>query len=247
MLTVRILGRYVLVAKQQEFQIFSIPEHSPEHGFNGPVDLLASLQWDSPAREIVIFARDELGRDASPSSSQSWPMETVTVLLRETNEGFNTLKQYDFLPNVNRRYIPGTKSILPCIIPTECTRVIPVAPSCCSLSVWPSGKGCWVQTDNVEAKHTEYFARCIMGFNVVSPRQAQALQAEHGDKLARGPGPHPGANVVHLCDGPLYARRCDMSHILHKRYALKSADLEDVIGRLAIGDKDGKIEVLDYA
>ncbi|EKM54201.1 uncharacterized protein PHACADRAFT_257879 [Phanerochaete carnosa HHB-10118-sp] len=246
-LAVKIIGKYVLIARQQEFQLFAIPRHSPELGMEKTVELIATFHWDSPAREVVIIARDNLARNAPSTPSKSWATGTVTILLREANEGFNTLKQYDLLPNIDRRPSPGPKTVLPFVLPSGCTRAIPVAPSCCGLSVWPSGRGFWVQTDNVEANHTKYPARCIMGFDVVSPRQAQEISAEHGDKLACSPGVHLDANIVHFCDGPLYARRCDMSHILRKRYALKSADLEDVIGRLAIGDKDGKVEVLDYA
>lgn len=247
MLTVKIIGQYVLVARQQEFQVFSLPDHSPEHGIKGPAELLATFHWDSPAREVVIAVRDESKRDVTAPPSKSWPSGAVTVLLRENNDGFNMLKQYDFLPNADGRPSAGTKATLPFVLPSGCTRVVPVAPSFCGLAVWPSGRGFWVQTNNVETNHMQFPARCVMGFDIASPRQAQAISTERGDKLPPLPEVDLNANIVHFCEGPLYARRCDMSHILRKRYALKTVDLEDVIGRLAIGDKDGKVEVLDYA
>ena len=51
---------------------------------------------------------------------------------------------------------------------------------------------------------------------------------------------------LHVCEEAVYARRCDMSEIMWRKYMLTCADLEDTVGRLAVGDRAGKVIVMDY-
>lgn len=66
------------------------------------------------------------------------------------------------------------------------------------------------------------------------------------EKGVKQPGVVEGANEMYLCQREVYARRCDMSEIICKRYALMAADIEDAVGRVAIGYRHGWVEVLDY-
>ena len=51
---------------------------------------------------------------------------------------------------------------------------------------------------------------------------------------------------LHVCEEAVYSRRCDMSEIMWRKYMLTCADLEDTVGRLAVGDRAGKVIVMDY-
>lgn len=200
---------------------------------------VASLPIAWPAMEAVIIARWSDDEDFS----KAWP-GPVTVLTRCADDGFNTLRQYDFLPNTQKVHMPEYPGILPWIFPEKYTRTIGVAPSSCRLTVGRSGKGFWIQTSNVESKHCKYPARCLMGFDVSSPSPSGTPTAPEEKSIS---WQAQGGGDLHLCESQLYARRCDMGEILRKKYAVHTADIEDVLGRIAVGDTHGKIEVLDYA
>jgi hypothetical protein len=233
-LAVRFIGEHVLCLRESQFQLFTMPSWCHEtHVFKGRPVLITSIQWESRICEAVIIPSSKLALTALAK----WPADPVTVLARDRNDGFHTIRQYDFFPNLTRERIPGMNKVLPCVLPKACTRIIPVAPSCSRLHVGQHGKGLWFQTDNVETKTSSYPVRCIMGFDVVRPEMAQDQESKA----------NPDANVLHLCESKLYARRCDMGEIVCKKYSLRATDLDDAVGRIAIGDKHGKIEVLDYA
>lgn len=246
-LTVKLIGGHILVVRQLEFQLFVMPVWSREHvAFKNPCALAASLHWETAASEAVIISRISPHPAVLPSASL-WPEETVTVLVRETSDGFHTVRQYDFSPNVEGMLVPGHTITLPCILPTTYTRIIPVVPSCCKLTAGRGGKGFWIQTDNAESNHKNYPARCLKGFDICGPTMAeQVLDLPSFHPKASQHKSDPIPNGLHLCQGQIYARRCDMSEIMRKTYSLRAADIEDVLGRIAIGDKTGKIEVLDY-
>lgn len=121
-LTVKLIGGHILVVRQLEFQLFVMPVWSREHvAFKNPCALAASLHWETAASEAVIISRISPHPAVLPSAS-SWPEETVTVLVRETSDGFHTVRQYDFSPNVEGMLVPGHTITLPCILPTTYTR-----------------------------------------------------------------------------------------------------------------------------
>lgn len=109
-----------------------------------------------------------------------------------------------------------------------------------------------MQTHNVTTRHAQYPARCLLGFDICTPHQnppsrtASKSSRFEVNLLKEKPSSLQDANDLHICKGQLYARRCDMSEILRKKYSLVTADLEDSVGRIAVGDRCGKIEVLDY-
>ncbi|KIP11576.1 hypothetical protein PHLGIDRAFT_63566 [Phlebiopsis gigantea 11061_1 CR5-6] len=245
-LAVKFIGGHILVIRQLEFQLFVMPTWSREHvAFKNPCTLAASLHWENPASEAVIVSRISPHPDVLPLSN-AWPEEAVTILVRETVDGFNTIRQYDFLPNLEKKVIPGHAITLPCILPSTYTHILPVVPSSCKLTAGRSGKGFWIQTDNAESKHNKFPARCLIGFDVVGPKMASKESPSTPSDADTRHESRSTSNDLHLCEGKIYARRCDMSEVIRKTYSLRAADIEDVVGRIAVGDKTGKIEVLDY-
>ena len=228
---VKFLGEYLLVVRENSLQLvrylsFDATKRS------------TYITTDIPSKGAAIFCR-------KASSSQPY-QDPVTILLRTSDEGFDTIHQYDMMPNP--KYCEGSEediNRLPYILPSQYTRIISVAPSCCDLQVGSNGIGYWIQTQNVTARRSIFPARCLIGFDFTKPGQESGEDPvrEKGSKL---PGSVEGANDMYLCQREVYARRCDMSEIICKRYTLMSADIEDTVGRVVIGYRHGRVEVLDY-
>jgi len=228
---VAFIGRFLLVVRSLSIQLV---EHDWVEKEGEPKRLCAHLIMGYPAREASIIVRPSpTSKDGQPSCP--WP---VTVLLRCCDDGFDTIRQYDLLANPKARKGASAGLELPCIFPSQYTRIISVAPSCCDLRVGPNGKGFWIQTRNVTSRHSQYPARCLVGFDVMEGEQEDPEMVEEGQVI--------GANGLHVCKQELYSRRCDMSEIICKKYSLTTADLEDSVGRIAIGDRHGRVEVLDF-
>ncbi|KAL4243869.1 hypothetical protein ABKN59_010758 [Abortiporus biennis] len=199
-LKVKLLDNFMLVVRSQSIQMV---EYDHPDGVTQKMNGFRSMEY--PAREAVVVARP-------PKDNESicqWP---ITLLVRCTDEGFDTIRQYDLLPNPK---VSSDPSEFPCLFPTQYTRV----------------------TQNVTSRHTMYPARCIVGFDVMEDGKSEADEADQGQVS--------GANALHICEQEIYSRRCDMSEIICRKYSLTAADLEDTVGRVAIGDRHGKIEVLD--
>lgn len=240
-LAVKPVNRYLLVVRQRTFEVTFAPSW---RGIRTPHAALISsslcLEMDLPASSSVVVFRDN--SLASRQEAPDWPTDPVTVLSRYIDEGFDTLHQYDLLPNPkakgegSSKPCNGAMDRLPCIFPSQYTQVISVAPSSCDLRVGPSGKGFWTETRNVTLRHSRTPARCLVGFTI-------------------NPGPYDNGGKsgdvrpasLELCQDVLYSRRCNIHEILWKKYMVVSTALEDTVGRIAVGDVMGKVEVLDLA
>ncbi|KAH9892626.1 hypothetical protein C8Q73DRAFT_66158 [Cubamyces lactineus] len=249
-LAVKPVNKYLLVVRQRSFEVLPAPSW---RGVRAPYSALvtasASIELDIPASSSVIVIREVF----SPSTEEppDWPDEPVTVLSRYSDDGFETMHQYDFLPNLKARE-PADKEKekdghgplldrLPCVFPSQDTQVMSVAPSCCDLRVGPSGKGFWTETRNIVVRHAKNPARCLVGFEV------KAIDEDGAQERPKG-GPRAPAQVrVKECQDVLYARRCNIHEILWKKYMISATALEDTVGRIAVGDVTGKVEVLDLA
>ena len=215
-----------------------MPPCADTGGFKDRSVLAVSSSWESRICEATILVPSVASPTSASRPMLEWPADSVTVLTRANND-YPSLRQYDFLPNTERKRVPGTEFVPPCLLPQSPTSIFPIAPSGCHLRVGPSGKGFWVQTENVETKYRQYPVRCIRGLNIARENPSQEQRPDESKTTAK-------ANVLHMRNG-LYARRCLMGEIIMKRYYLSTVDLEDVVGRIAVGDSRGKIEVLDYA
>lgn len=226
-------------------QIFTMPVWcSVQCRYDSTDQEFATAAWVLPIKEAVIIVRSDIGPTASHPASASGSRHPLTMLVREEADGFHTVRQYDFAPNEKRGLFKN--HVLPYTPPAH-TFSAPIAPSSCYFRAGPSGKGVWVQTDNVETNRAKYPARCIMGFEIIA--NAAAGESKAGSEPSSdGPSADhiPGEESLYRCQGPLYSRRCDMGEIIRKKYSILSVDLEDAVGRIAVGDKNGKVEVLDY-
>ncbi|KAL7281655.1 hypothetical protein ACG7TL_004972 [Trametes sanguinea] len=245
-LAVKPVNRYLLVVRQRTFEVIPAPVWK---GVRAPYSTLITgtgiMEMDIPASSAVVVVRQVFDRleDELPD----WPAEPVTVLSRYSDDGFETMHQYDLYHNPKAKAQEDVKDgahpgfdRLPCIFPSQYTRVISVPPSCCDLRVGPTGKGLWTETRNMVVRHAKNPARCLVGFEVRSA-DPEGMPKEKG-KVAG-----PQAPYVQRCQDVLYARRCNIHEILWKKYIITATALEDTVGRIAVGDVTGKVEVLDLA
>lgn len=250
-LTVRIVNRYMLVVRERSFQLDYAPLWKGQRiSYSGTK--AAIVQVDHPASEAVVVVRNTAVNDADPPD---WPSEPVTILTRCMKDGLDTLQQFDLLPKTEAD-IPADgldkplgNFTLPCMIPSTWSSVVIVAPSCRDLCISPSGKGFWVQTRNVTSRHSMHPARCLVGFQItrrIGSSEKKSLEPESRPKGTQALWAKLG-NDLQICHDSLYSRRCDMSEIIWKKYSVMSAALEDTVGRIAIGDRTGRVEVLDFA
>ncbi|GBE80654.1 hypothetical protein BKA93DRAFT_801705 [Sparassis latifolia] len=242
-LVVKPINRYMLIVREREYQLVYSPIWNGKRTVYGPAkDISACVLTQFPAKDAVIIARSSAA--ASGDDEVEWPNELVTILIRCSEDGLDTIQQFDLLPAPQSKTVqtepsePKEVFRVPCVFPTGSTRVLVVPPSCCKLNAGSSGKGYWIQTWNVTSRHSEYPARCLMGFHLSSEGEGKddAIKLQYGQ---------PGSDL-NLCQGTLYSRRCDMSEIIWKKYMIVSTALEDTVGRLAIGDRTGKVEVVDF-
>ncbi|KAH9858667.1 hypothetical protein C2E23DRAFT_716722 [Lenzites betulinus] len=243
-LAVKPVNRYLLIVRQRTFEVLPAPSW---RGVRPPYPLLVSastsVEIEPPASSCVVIVRQVFA--ATPDELPDWPDEPVTVLCRCSDDGFETMHQYDLLPNTKApdagdKTKPHDMAVdrAPCIFPSVYTRSIMVAPSSCDLRVGPSGKGFWTETRNIVVRHSKNPARCLVGFEVFP---GEKEPGKDGGKAAP-----PGARVE-VTKGVLYARRCNIHEILWKKYIITATALEDTVGRIAVGDVTGQVEVLDLA
>ncbi|CDO77102.1 hypothetical protein BN946_scf184501.g7 [Trametes cinnabarina] len=246
-LAVKPVNRYLLIVRQRTFEVIPAPTwrgvRAPYHSL---VAASASIELEVPASSAVVVVRQVF----APSEDElpNWPHEPVTVLSRSSDGGFDTMHQYDFLPNPKAKGEEDKKDDalpvldrLPCIFPSQYSVNI-VPPSCCDLRVGPSGKGFWTETRNMVVRHAKNPARCLVGFEV-----GPADTENDAKEKERGKAVEPRASQVRKCQDVLYARRCNIHEILWKKYIITATALEDTVGRIAVGDVTGKVEVLDLA
>ena len=237
------IHRYLLIVRQKAFEVLFAPTWK---GMRTPyaslVTASACIEMDVPASSATIVFRNASFTESD--ELPDWPSEAVTVLSRFSDDGFETLHQYDFTPNpkakavsVEGKVSEGTMDRIPCVFPSEPSSVRCVAPSCCDLRVGPSGKGFWTENRNIIIRHARTPARCLIGFTV-----KEKSCAEKSVKALEG-----CPAELDLCKDPLYSRRCNIHEIMWKKYMITATALEDTVGRIAIGDVTGRVEVLDLA
>ncbi|KAI0744146.1 hypothetical protein C8Q80DRAFT_1185309 [Daedaleopsis nitida] len=227
-LTVKPINRYLLIVRQRAFELVLAPTwNGVRTSAPALISAVACIEMDVPASSSVVVVRDTsmLPDDEPPD----WPSEPVTVLSRYSDQGFETMRQYDLQPNLKAKRSEVSKNV-------DYTRVISVAPSCCDFRVGSTGKGFWTETRNITLRHARTPARCLVGFTVRSnPYDSKSTS------------PDRRTSHLQLCKDTVYSRRCNIHEILWKKYIVSSTALEDTVGRIAVGDLTGKVEVLDFA
>lgn len=241
----KVINRYMVVVRENHVQFVYAPLWSGLRTAWGqqPRSL---FEMRTSVTEAVIIQQNAIDEE-----SRDWPSIPVTLLLRCREDDIDAILQIDLLPGPDPLEASqgadsfASVSHLPF---AWCKRVTatPVPPSCQHLHSGPSGRGLTIQTRTITSRHCEHTARCLFGFHTTpvsgTPGSSQAWGKEHriAAEVIEG-------NKVHYADKPFYSRRCDMSEVMKRQYTIVSTAFEDAVGRLAIGDRHGTVEVLDFA
>ncbi|CAL1706693.1 unnamed protein product [Somion occarium] len=238
-LAVKLVGKYAFIVATKNFQL---TQFESNNGEKPSVKILLGGTFRSPLRGATIWAQ----RTTDVKGPNNSMAEAVSLVLRCADDGFETIKQLDWLYDPNHKSSPSRVPFLP---PKTYTRTMMTAPSSCNLVVGMNGKGVFFETKTITTStRSSYTARCIGGFELVRtegrPVQRGKLESGSPSKIWHPPCGPP--NFVE-CKKEIYSRRCDMGEILYRRYSLTSVALEDMVGRIAVGDRNGVVEVLEYA
>ncbi|OCH93728.1 hypothetical protein OBBRIDRAFT_770939 [Obba rivulosa] len=240
-LTVKAVNRFLVIVRERAIEVVYTPSWKGSRVTNTALmEAGAHAQIDTHAIEAAVVVR---GTSLSSAAQPDWPSETVSVLRRCRDDGFHTIEQFDLLP-MQKAPNGQEQPKRPCVFSSQYTWIKSVPPSCGSLRAGASGKGFWMQTENVTSRHSVYPARSLIGFDIRGERgEDDRSDGKKGDTERR----HPGWNELQVGQNPVYSRRCAMGEILEGKYFITSNDLEDTVGRIALGDRHGRVEVLDYA
>jgi hypothetical protein len=235
----------MIVVRARCLEVYAFPHWSLEKNqYIRAGYIVSALAMDAqPAREAAIIVRPRVNIQSASLHPNILP--SVTVLL-QSSSALTTLTQIDLLPS---KSFKKDELNAPYDLPVSPTRIYQIAPSSSQLKVSSGGKGIWIQTHNITTRLARYHARCIVGFEITScPKPIPPNTSNHceifllKDKAADS----DEVGDVFMCQSQLYARRCNMSEIIRKKYSIIAADLEDSVGRIAVGDCWGKVEILDY-
>lgn len=186
---------------------------------------------------------------------RAWQFNPVTILMRVTTIDGHTIRKYDLLPRpvvpieqvaavdieprddqeqeTIRRSRPADS---PCTLPARPSQTIPVPPSAGNLVVGRNGKGFWMETQNLTCGHSTFPARCFVGFDVTS-HLVPAKESE----------PARWQNELTIRKEGVYKSRVGPGEVHERKYRILTSSLEDTVGRIAIGGRDGRVQILDFA
>jgi hypothetical protein len=205
----------------------------------------AFLHVQDPAREAVVIVHE-----MTEEEREAWQFNPVTILMRVTTDDGHTIRKYDLLPRPVASAEPVAENEIheqdtarrprptdsPCTLPVRPTQMIQVPPSCSNLVTGHNGKGFWMETQNLTCGHSTFPVRCFVGFDATSHlipgRESQPARWE---------------NVLVIQKNGLYKSRVGAGEIHERKYRILTSSLEDTVGRIAIGGRDGKVQILDFA
>ncbi|CCL98660.1 uncharacterized protein FIBRA_00662 [Fibroporia radiculosa] len=264
-LSVKIINRYMLIVRERSLQLEYAPSWNNKRTvYSSDQSTIGYLERHATEAVIVVRATSTTLTGNHPD----WPSEPVTVLTRCTHDGVDEIVQCDLLPacraddNDASQVQPDAFFHLPCKFPPTWTAAFVVPPSSQQLHVSSSGKGFWIETRNVTLRNIKQPARCLKGFYVAwgsdkqlptreqeqqEDKTCSELEASECGDCANPLSTATSGNKVRLCRDSIYVRRCDMHEIIWKLYSMVTATFDDSVGRIALGYRNGKVEILDYA
>ncbi|KAI0266722.1 hypothetical protein BC834DRAFT_873215 [Gloeopeniophorella convolvens] len=247
-LAARLVRDHLLVIRQNHIQLLPIPRFDEDgNPVQGPSSFGAILHVQDPAREAVIIAPE-----VSEEERKDWQFDPVTVLMRVTANDGHSIRKYDLFPRPvapaevaadeerPNDSVHGPQHLLPtaspCTLPACPSQTIAVPPSCSNLAVGRNGKGMWMETRNLTSGHTTFPARCFVGFDVTS-------------RLVPGKESQPTRwqNELALREKGLFRSRVGPGEVHQRKYRILTSSLEDTVGRIAVGGRDGRVQILDFA
>ncbi|KAF8512389.1 hypothetical protein JB92DRAFT_280026 [Gautieria morchelliformis] len=161
--------------------------------------------------------------------------QPLSVLVRSLDGGFHVIHHYVF--DIETLQPDGKPPAIPIRFPPTHVRTIHILPSCGKICLSPSGRGCWLETRNVGPKTHSYPARCVV------PLYINAVSTQ----LLAPDIPEEWQVDFNVGTKTLYERPCGWKDLVDGRQRISSVALDDSMGRIAIGDTDGCIVVLNYA
>jgi hypothetical protein len=127
---------------------------------------------------------------------------------------------------------------------------IAVPPSAGTLATGSAGSGraLWLETRALPAsarRGDTRPARCVLGIDAAGARRGlprAILEWGPPETGARWP-----ADVVRVHEREMYARPCGVGEVVRRKYGLVALALDDTAGRVALGNRDEKVQVLEVA
>jgi hypothetical protein len=80
--------------------------------------------------------------------------------------------------------------------------------------------------------------RCVVGLDVPLVRTGAPSDASADDLQA---------DLLRVQDKSLFERPCGMGEVVTRKYGIMSATIDDAAGRIVLGNRDGKVRVMDFA
>lgn len=224
----------ILLLRQNTVELFLFPTVQAPLTQTS-INPVASYTFPFFAYEATLTGYYPQAHGAPMSVSGQTLRHPISVLLRAHEDGDDNVHHFVF--DLEPRQLDGSLPSRPIRFPPTHARKIPVSPSCSRLYLNPSGRGYWLETRNVGSKRRSYPARCVIGLCITSTS-------------TRGVAPDlPETWQVDLKVGttPLYHRQCGLKDLKEGRHRISIVAMDDSVGRVAVGDIDGAIVVLDYA
>lgn len=241
----------MLVVRQSHIQLLPIPQFDQcGRAVKGASTFGAFLHVQDPAREAVVIVHE-----MTEGERRAWQFNPVTILMRATTIDGHTIRKYDLLPRpvapieqapaadieprddqeqeTIRRSRPADS---PCTLPARPSQTISVPPSAGNLVVGRNGKGFWMETQNLTCGHSTFPARCFVGFDVTS----HLVPAQESE-------PARWQNELTIRKEGVYKSRVGPGEVHERKYRILTSSLEDTVGRIAIGGRDGRVQILDFA
>jgi hypothetical protein len=249
-LAVRLVRNHLLVVRQSHIQLLPTPQFDEcGRAVQGASTFGAFLHVQDPAREAVVIVHEMTEEERG-----AWQFNPVTILMRVTTVDGHSIRKYDLLPKAVASAEQSAETELrseqeqetmrrpkptdsPCTLPARPTQIIPVPPSCSGLAVGRNGKGFWMETQNLTCGHTTFPARCFVGFDATS----HLVPAKESQSAARW------QNDLTIRKNGLYKSRVGPGEVYERKYRILTSSIEDTVGRIAVGGRDGRVQILDFA
>ena len=93
-----------------------------------------------------------------------------------------------------------------------------------------------METQNLACGHNTFPVRCFVGFDATSrlvPAEEQQTVRWQNDLVVRKNG--------------MYKARVGSGEVNERKYRILTSSIEDTVGRVAIGGRDGRVQILDFA
>ncbi|TFY80896.1 hypothetical protein EWM64_g3109 [Hericium alpestre] len=238
-LAAKLIRNHVLVVRQGYINLLPVLEFD-EDGLPlaSTVPLAAGfLPLPRLAKEAIIVEHELAGEERC-----QWQFNPLTILLRVCEGGREYIRKIDAHPRPEGSVpaeVQGHMGIanLPCMFSVP-AQIYPVAPSCANFVVGRNGKGFWLETRNQTNGRSVHAARCFVGFDV----KASLVDVVEKDRQPRKEW------ALDLCtrDKEVYATKVGMGEISTRQYRMVAFAMDDTVGRIVIGGRDGRIQILSF-